>query len=207
VLLVVWVASVLIVPNLSILVAGRVHPIRSRRVVDIQKERFYADEHEKNRKINRANYLEVTSERMQWSEKQRIKMLLAADEALKLGEMEAVYQNEIGAQDRIARVLSRLSPACLYQYACETLAGTGFKQYGKFMDAVKRYRRDLLSYLKAQSGRTSLIGSSPPVFRFSEHLSFRGDLSDALLDIGLLMLLGVAFFMAAYASFLRYDVT
>ena len=51
-------------------------------------------------------------------------------------------------QVRLARNLSRLSPAAVYGEASAILAGTDLGAYHRFMDETRAYRREVIQYLK-----------------------------------------------------------
>jgi len=124
------------------------------------------------------------------------------------------------AQVQLARQITRISPTAIYRYALENLSNTGYERHRKFIASVWAYRDSLWEYIKSEDRKDpdSLhiyfvregMSDKPPNFdnapRFTENLTLAGALQDALLDILILSLLAVLFFMAAYISFMRADV-
>jgi len=124
------------------------------------------------------------------------------------------------AQIHLARQITRISPTSIYRYALESLSNTGFERHRKFIANVRMYRNRFWDYIKSedQNDRDSLhvyfvkeglsekeanFDSAP---RFTENLALSGAMQDALLDVAILTLFAVLFFMAAYISFVRADV-
>jgi len=121
-----------------------------------------------------------------------------------------------------------LSPAVIYQRACEAIAGTGIKRCADLYGQVKRYGADLKEFIRSRDMEDPqslhLIGpehgmayswraiSHNPVDfdsvpKFQERAMTLGQsLKLAIWDIGLLTLMNLGLFAAAFVSFLRYDV-
>jgi ABC-type transport system involved in multi-copper enzyme maturation permease subunit len=121
-----------------------------------------------------------------------------------------------------------LSPAVIYQRACEAIAGTGIKRCADLYGQVKRYGLDLKEFIRsidledpqslhlvgpthnmARSWRT--ISHNPVDFdslpKFQERpMAIGQSLKLAIWDIGLLALINLALSVMAFMSFLRYDV-
>jgi ABC-type transport system involved in multi-copper enzyme maturation permease subunit len=118
-----------------------------------------------------------------------------------------------------ARMLMRLSPAAVYQYAAEALAGTGFGRHRAFIEAARRHRDQVAEFIKAadrrdpESPHVYLVKeglSSKPVNvqdipPFVDRVSLGGAVVQMSLDAVILLTLCVLFFACAYFSFLRYD--
>ena len=96
------------------------------------------------------------------------------------------------------------------------LAETDLESHLRFLDGAKQYRRELIEYLRDQKAFESPAWYDPeagkkinkeaiPLFRErTEPLS--SNIRRATVDIGMLVLLNVVFFLFTYLSFLRYDV-
>lgn len=124
------------------------------------------------------------------------------------------------AQIQLARQITRISPTAIYRYALESMSDTGFQRHHKFIASVRAYRDRFWEYIKSedQKDRSSLhvyfvregISDKQASFdnapRFTESLTLAGALQDALLDIAILTLFAVLFFMAAYISFIKASV-
>lgn len=132
-------------------------------------------------------------------------------------------------QARNGQPIARLSPFTLYATASEAIAGTGIFRVETAWQDIKRYRRELLTFLEEQDrtdpnsyhclmpkGNRAWEGkyamSTRPVDpdwipRFRERRrSLRESFAAVPVDLGLLILLNVILFMSVYVSFARADV-
>ena len=138
------------------------------------------------------------------------------------------HHNKWLEQALARRNFACLSPAIIYQRACEAIAGTGIKRCADLHGQVRRYGVDLKEFIRsidledpqslhligpthnmARSWRT--ISHNPVDFdsvpKFQERpMTLGQSLKLAVWDIGLLILVNLALFAAAFVSFLRYDV-
>ena len=124
------------------------------------------------------------------------------------------------AQIQLARQITRISPTAIYRYTLESISNTGFERHRKFIANVRVYRDMFWEYIKSEDQKDpdSLyvyfvregVSDKPANFnnapRFTEYLTLTGALHDALLDIAILALFAVFFFMASHISFIRADV-
>lgn len=119
-------------------------------------------------------------------------------------------------QAKLARAVSRISPAAAYYEVLSVLAGTDLGAHERFLKQAREYRQSLIRYLREQQafsspqwftveqGEADLTGMP----HFKERPETVGEsLRRAMPDILILLILNVVFFMAAFVSFLRYDVT
>lgn len=124
------------------------------------------------------------------------------------------------AQVERARVITRLSPASIVQYALESVAGTGLNRHLQFLEQVNSYakvfRRFIVETDRSDSQSLHLIGtregmSKKPVIPnmlpiFEDSIRFRDTLNTAMTDIVLLLLLFGIFLSMAFLVFLRTAV-
>ena len=124
------------------------------------------------------------------------------------------------AQIKIARSITRLSPAAIVQYAIESLVGTGFPRHLQFLDQVHQYASEFREFLIAadradpQSPHAYFVKegmSEKPVRfesipKFEDRFSFSGALNLAVMDIMMLILFFMVLFASAYLAFLRADI-
>ena len=119
-------------------------------------------------------------------------------------------------QSLLALNVSRISPAAIYYNAAAILAETDLGSFWRFMEQTRQYRRKWLDYLRDEeifSSRRWFTTEFEEPFdlnkipRFEEQSEGIGNsLQRAGLDIMILAILNVLFFMGAFISFLRYDV-
>jgi hypothetical protein len=145
-----------------------------------------------------------------------------------VNEVVESYHNRMLAQAFAGRALTRISPGVVYRTASEALAGTGMQRCISLFRQVRQYQVQLREYVIGEDSgdpdslhllfdephsvaEWNAISKKPVNFeavpRFVEHdLVFGESLRLAVWDIGLLGLFNLAFFAAAFASFLTYDV-
>lgn len=134
--------------------------------------------------------------------------------------LDESFQRELDAQVSLSRWISRLSPfACFAMFAGE-ITDTGILAKSRFLDQLRAYQRTLAAYghdewlafsdygiqHKGERRPWSEIRKKPvPDFVYVPAAGMdylRGVAADAGIIIGL----GICFFMLSYVSFLRYDV-
>jgi ABC-type transport system involved in multi-copper enzyme maturation permease subunit len=126
------------------------------------------------------------------------------------------------------RNFASVSPAVIYQRACETIAGTGMNRCAYLYEQVRRYGADLKEFIRSRdmedpdslhligpernmASSWRAISHNPVDFetipKFQERpMTLRQSMRVAIWDIGLLVLFNLVLFAAAFVSFLRYDV-
>ena len=116
----------------------------------------------------------------------------------------------------LALNISRISPAAVYYNAAAILAETDLGSFWQFMKQTRQYRRERVEYLRDEkifSSRRWFTTEFEEPFDLSSIPRFKersegigGSLQRASLDIMVLAVLNILFFMGAFISFLRYDV-
>lgn len=120
------------------------------------------------------------------------------------------------AQTRLAKNLACISPFANFIYVARDLTGTGLRSLEYFEQTKHEYERQARSYLdkKIDDAREQnpeldegsfLDVSDRSRFVFKEE-GLKGKLGEVLPYWGVLGLFNVAFFAAAFAKFMRYDV-
>ena len=117
---------------------------------------------------------------------------------------------------KFADALSRISFADVYHFAVGTIAGTDQQSYNEFIKGSRAYKREIIEYLKDKKAFSSRAWFSTdkgaadladlPVYRH-QRLSFTESFARASVDILILLAWNIVLFMAAYVSFLRYDLS
>lgn len=150
-------------------------------------------------------------------EYQRFAEELRVDYADKQWQMwqEYLNQNPI-RQAKLAETVSRISPAVSYAHATAILAETDLDSHFRFLQQARQYREELVRHLRSQNAFGSgvwynpeagerIVKGSLPVFR-ERPASLLSSIGGATLDVLVLVLLNVAFFLLTYVFFLRYNV-
>ena len=136
--------------------------------------------------------------------------------ANRLDEMRQRYliENPI-RQAKIAHQIARISPAGAYSHATAILANTDNESHLLFLDQARRYRSELIQYLRdigafssekwyTRDSLTDADKEGIPIFR-EQPEPLASSLRRAVPDILILVLLNVGFFLLTFAAFLRYD--
>lgn len=143
---------------------------------------------------------------------------LRAQYADKVWQIRKAYLDQNpNRQSLLALNISRISPTAVYYNAAAILAETDLASFWRFMEQARQYRRAWVEYLRDEkifSSRRWFTGkdSEEPLDlsgmpRFKEQAEGIGSsLQRALLDIMILVVLNILFFMGAFISFLRYDI-
>ena len=155
-----------------------------------------------------------------WSPGENLARAILTSEA-----MERVYADawiRRLAQARSGRDVTRVSPAAVYRYAMESLAGSGLEHCGRFYEQARRYRETLRDFLLRQYPGNPAHAYDSELGRKAHQMSLdfeeipkfqekSATVIDALHRVaadGLLLLLwSVVTFLAAYVSFLRSDIS
>lgn len=130
------------------------------------------------------------------------------------------HLNKQFAQVAFTQQITRLSPAAIYKYALESLAGTGFARHQRFVQQTRRYRQQFVDFIKSEDSADKEsyhvyfvkegLSQKPVAFssipKFSEQLTLDIAFEGALLDLTLLVSLALLLFMAAVLVFMRIDV-
>ena len=216
--LLMWALLVVAIPNLGGMLASRFVAVPSAE----QEDKLAWDAWSQARSAYAEAHPELAHEGLSgnWSPGENLSRAILMDEARERVYADAWIRRL--AQARFGRDVTRASPAAVYRYAMESLAGSGIEHSGRFYEQARRYRealRDFLlrkypgnpahAYDNALSRKAYLLP-----LHFDEIPKFQEkppSLTEALNSVaadGLLLLLwGVVAFLAAYVSFLRSDIS
>ena len=209
--LMVWICWILVVPNVAPIAARLMAPVPARQVIEAEKQ---AIDREAQLLLEGIGKRKVYGDA---KESERIR-----DEAEHRQEkLEDFYSDRMRRQISWSQNLARVSPSASYLFAATRLAGTGpnlFRQFqsalDQFREAQQDYRRDLQRRNVVEYTRSGPRVSDPDWFKPDDLPRFTMSqegvleaLNLAYTDILLLAVYNVLFFMLAFVSFLRYDVT
>ncbi len=226
ILLAFWVGSVVVLPRLSLIVANSVRPALSRFQYTIQKATIYRESLDESRRLR----WKWEDEHPEYAKgKPEVREAYAAfyrnmqkdlDERYKprFDRLEQEFTNRYSSRLNLAASLARLSPAFAVKNSTVFLAGTGvnrqqrFEQnYTQFNERWKEWNWVILErfnqkrFNPAKYGNYKWDVSDMPRFIYQD--AWVGeDIQTALVDIGILALWGLAFFVGAYVAMLRYDL-
>ena len=141
---------------------------------------------------------------------------LRIDAAEKMGLIRLPALDQIRfRRARIAQHLLRLSPAAMYNLATQAWLGTDLDGVVDFFEAARHYRRTLINYFYDEdafssrqwfaSDQGAINLDDLPRFVY-QRASLWINVSRALPDLQLLLLLNVALFLATFSIFVRQEI-
>jgi ABC-type transport system involved in multi-copper enzyme maturation permease subunit len=229
-LLVGWIFAVLIIPRVSVLLAGRAVDVPSVDEVASQKNRYNAQLWEEDRKQMAAFKPTASNDEPQKvvQEFNTFMQNIADERDKKMQEFSSRVNEERSnrqhVQEWLAFGLSRISPASVFSLAVTSLAGTSLSLKDYFHQSAIAYQRLFAKFMKEKTGmltggrmmifrRSVDDGNKPkpidpnelPSFSYTP-MSLHDVFSSSLIDVGLLLFFNLVFFVAAYVGFMRYDV-
>jgi ABC-type transport system involved in multi-copper enzyme maturation permease subunit len=224
-LLAVWVLLALVVPNSGPFVAEIFAPVPDVGAVERQiAERIKAasDEFRSMFRGNRRRMRNMSQEEraafFQEVQQKRADLRRTVNEASE--EVISDFEQRLRRQIDVARTLTRLSPVASYAYANTDIGETGVRHQRNLVNGLRTYQRDFARYVEEKieaegGGGDGFFGGSQdgeydiedmPVFTHrAEELA--GRLASRTTDVLLLVVFSVLFFMGAFISFLRTDIT
>jgi ABC-type transport system involved in multi-copper enzyme maturation permease subunit len=141
---------------------------------------------------------------------------------LAIRKLEEEYNNRQSTYQKIAMNLSRISPVSCYTYIVSEISGTGVLEVKNVVDNAKRFQNEVKENLYDKFIVNVYGGTAPGRYaRLIERVTEEDDavpewnyqqiaLSKALeaegVDILLLFIFNVVFFLASHISFLKYDI-
>lgn len=234
VLLLIWVALILAVPNMSPYVTSQVIPVPSRLSVDREKAELQRVRERAFRVlVEEWKEEKGLGEEDNWWQDQDLRTRAEEHWSGIREEMQKVedgYQAKVRNQTRWSGIVARISPLTSFVLASLDMSSAGLNQEEAFVEALKSYSqtwseyseekqkawREFMEERSRSGGRMSFNSadmeqfnnldlSDYPRFEF-EYLPVAERLSQIYTDILLLVIWNILFFMAAYLSFLRYEV-
>ncbi len=209
-LLLVWVCFVVFIPRTGGLLASRLAELPNEKTI---VRRANDTTHEIRKRYGEGRFS------AHWSPGEPL------TRSAKIADAQQAIYNEYRQQQlhqvKLAQNISRISPTAIYQIGCEALVGTGVKHYERFFKKAIEYRRSLLQFtyeeypfnpniFLADAERQGLSEFSinlDKIPKFDDTLSdFSTLFAEASLDILLLFLFNLVFFMGAFLAFAYYDV-
>ena len=216
ILLLIWVVWIVLLPSTTGALTSGLQPTMTPNELVARRQHlannFFQQYDELGRKIP-SREIPATEETLLWSK-------YLTEDARDNERLNEEHLDAQLTQIRLARSITRISPASSVQYAIESLAGTGFTRHVQFLKQVRRYADEFMSFLveadradpesphaigpKEGTSQKSVRFESIP--KFEDHISFSGAYIAAATDILLLLLFFTVLFAGAFLSFLRVDV-
>ncbi len=218
-LLTLWVLLALVVPNVGPYLAELVSPVPDVGFVEREialrtkqiSDQYQSDWGSARRRMQGMSREERSAFFRQLRE-QRELMQREVNKAT--SEVIRDFEIQVRRQTDIARQLTRISPVASYVYASTDMGATGVRHEERLINSLRNYQRQFVRFVGEQTDESgSVFGSDDeeydidtlPDFTYtSENLGERFE--SRMVDVLMLVLFTVVFFMAAFFSFLKADV-
>jgi ABC-type transport system involved in multi-copper enzyme maturation permease subunit len=224
-LIVIWVLFVLVIPKVSVIIAGRIIDVPSVDEVN-SKKNTYAKQ-VSNEFMNKMSSFrsEPGADVMKEFQNFMGKTNDERDDQMRIftEKVNRERWNKQDVQEKLAYAISRISPSASFSFAASNFAGTSLDLVRDYREQAENYQKAFAKFQIAKSGGTTGTGmnfiirsgdnNKPPEINPVELPKYEfvpqqlsGSFSASLIDIGLLMLANIIFFGASYKQFFRYDL-
>lgn len=207
ILLQVWVFLIVIYPNLSVILSKQIVKLPSpERLVESKRSVFQEYEAEYNKTRDDFREMVVSGKHDDAITLKNVEMNAIRTE--RWHQVDVDFSNQLTRQARVARQISTLSPAVLYDRIMTKLAGTDIDAFERFIRGIEvewreyielfklRYT-DIKAYRQKSADKQEFTISSEPIVQ-----SFVTTLPNWIL----MFMISVVFLLLSYVSFLRKDV-
>ena len=151
ILLLIWVVFVVLIPNTMGVLGSSFQQVPSRSEVSRRKQAeldaindLYFEKDRKLFKFGSPSDKPPKLEALQvWAD-------YLTERADTKSRFDDAHLDKQFAQVEFVRQVTRLSPASIYKYALESLAGTGFTRHKRFVQQARRYRQQFVDFIKSE---------------------------------------------------------
>jgi ABC-type transport system involved in multi-copper enzyme maturation permease subunit len=232
ILLVVWIGAVLVIPRVSVMLAGRAVDVPSVDELAAEKATFSRQLWKEFRdELSSYEAPEFDGEEGMDAVMTQFHQFMDSATARRDKKMDAFAErlnerrfNAQQVQERLAFNIARIAPTASLALATTRLAGTSLDLKDRFHQEGTAYRETYNAFMKEKTGMN--VGGRMIMWKSSEEdeeppepidptelPAFRpnnvplGDTIEAsMIDIGLLGLFNLVFFAGAFLGFMRYDL-
>lgn len=230
VLLSLWILTVMIIPRLSVVAADVFVTVPSLDEINSQKSRFMSQLWNEDRtKLNGFTPTNKSDVQAVMTEFNKFMQTLADEREKRFNEFAARLNedriNRQAEQQRLALLLSGISPSALFSLASSEVAGTSLRLEQEYLSQAKEYQQQYAQFMKEKTGMNT--GGFAMVFRMISdenaqkpkpininelpQFHFRPiELSASIGAFarytGVLALFNLLFFAGAFTAFKKYDV-
>ncbi|MEW6755381.1 MAG: ABC transporter permease [Candidatus Latescibacterota bacterium] len=215
VLLLIWVAMVLVYPNVSPYVAGMIRPTPTMQSVEGEKAKLQAEEmtrfdREWTPYIRQASQNNTPLQQIidKFKEMQGA-MTARVNEGR--AKIDTEFRRRMDAQVDLARTIAKAAPTALFTVTACDLAGTGVQEKTGFRQSVGRYADQYLVWANTKydpaiyDGNARLDVGDCPQYRY-EAMGLGDRLGANVVDMLVMGVWNLVFLLLAYVSLMRYDV-
>ncbi len=222
----IWVLVVLVIPKSSSILAEQFIQVSSSQQYRIEKVRLWddlSDKYDQKRTQLTEDYtaqqnIETSRELREKLRDEYLKKMdgISEQKHIELEKKQAQMEREYQQQQRnlatLAITLSRISPAAAMTHATMNFADTGLGSFDHFIRSAYAYKERYIAFIKEKLHDFRNVETSEkpnvnemPMFIY-EKMPLAYVIQETLIDMLLLILLSLLFFIGTYVSFLKYDV-
>jgi ABC-type transport system involved in multi-copper enzyme maturation permease subunit len=206
ILLQAWVFLIVLYPNLGVIAAENLTKLPSQEQLARQKEAAFQPYVAEQKKVQDDFGQAVRSGGNVSKELGLHNVEIQARRAELDHQVDEEYGRKLTAQTNLARAISVLSPAVLFDQAAERYARTGMAEYERFMREVYRSWQQDVERTKLRYTDLDAYKKAPPIdFRVPVETTAEA-LAATWAAWLLLAFFALAFFALAYTAFLKKDV-
>ena len=206
VLLQIWIVVIVIYPNVSVILSQHVMRLPSQEELADRRRALFEPYERQHNETNQAFNKMVESGQHDDMDLITRNFEVNAQRTELYHRVDSEYTQKLTRQTHLAQNLGLLSPSVLYDVAVQRLAGTDIREFDSFMEGVERHwqryiERWALRYTDLDAYKESKL----PDFTYQRQ-SVTESITQTLPQWTILFLLGVIFFAAAHAVFMRTNV-
>jgi len=220
-LLFIWIFMAFVIPATGNLIAHQFYPIPKKGEIEKRISAATDEIYETKYKDTRAGYwngdpfAESVPLRAQWS----------TDIMNSRNQIYDDYINQMVNQVEKTKWITRISPISVFRYLTEEISGTGVKRFEEFFLQAKRFKQLLYDFVEEKdrpdeksphfltlplttgsAGISRLPVEYASVPQFSEGFPrLKDNFSLIILDLAILVILGLLFFITGYFLIVKYD--
>lgn len=220
-LLFIWIIMSFVIPATGNLIANQFYPIPKKGEIEKQirtaQDEIYDTKYKDTGagSWNRDPFAEFVPLRAQWS----------TDIMNVRNQIYDDYINKMVNQVERTKWMTRISPVSVFRYLTEEISGTGVKRFENFFLQAKRFKQFLYDFVEEKdrpdeksphfltlplttgsAGISRLPVEYASVPQFIEEFSrLKDNLSLIIIDLTILVILGLLFFITGYFLVVRYD--
>lgn len=230
-LLVVWIATVMIIPRASVLLAGRAVEVPSVDSISAQKSAYSLQLREEF--IDNLTGYQMPSGGNMAEGMAAFQSFMDSISGIRQGKMkdlnDRLYEDRFNrqkVQEGVAFNLARLSPTTSLTLAMTELTGTSLTLKNEFKSQAYDYQDTYMNFIEEKTGFNPRGGlhmrmveetdgeqtqpeyidpTEMPQFQYRE-TSLAESFASAVVDLGLLAVYNLLFFVSTFVAFIRYDV-
>ena len=201
-----WVVWILVVPNLAPVMAKVIAPTPSPKKIAAEKTAIDEEIELRKQRLSLTGALGYAEETERKAEE------LDQEGRQRKARWDRFLEKTARRQSGLAGTFARLSPAASWTFAAAELTQTGQGDYRRFesarrkaMEAMTTKQEELDGWWHEPDGLREIRPDELPNLNLS-HLHLAAALPRTINDMLLLVIWNVVFFLAAFVSFLKYDV-